>query len=99
MAKLTKKAKALAGTIDREQDNDIAEGDDEASFGDPLGPLCDESEGQLCLTLLYADAWATEDGETSSSRSRLADALPPGFAGEYTNCGVPATRESPSRRR
>lgn len=45
-------------------------GEEEAHFGDPLAPLCSGSEGKVCLTVLYADAWADEDGDTSSSRSR-----------------------------
>ena len=48
----------------------------ESHFGDPLAPLCDGSDGQVCLRLLFADAWATDDGGTSSSRSQngVADA-------------------------
>lgn len=32
-------------------------------------PVCEGSEGQVCLQVLYAEAEATEDGETSSSSS------------------------------
>jgi hypothetical protein len=42
----------------------------EAHFGDPLAPLCDGSSGQVCLRVLYADAWASDDGGTSRSRSQ-----------------------------
>lgn len=45
-------------------------GEEEAHFGDPLAPLCSGSEGQVCLSVLYADAWASEKGGTSSSRGR-----------------------------
>lgn len=45
-------------------------GQNESHFGDPLAPLCEGSEGQVCLRILYADAWATDDGSTSSSRSQ-----------------------------
>jgi len=38
--------------------------------GEPLTPLCEESDGQVCLSLLYADASATEDGNTSRTRSQ-----------------------------
>jgi LPXTG-motif cell wall-anchored protein len=47
-----------------------SEGQNEEHFGDPLAPLCEGSEGQVCLQVLYADAWATDDGTTSSSRSQ-----------------------------
>jgi hypothetical protein len=42
----------------------------EAHFGDPLAPLCEGSEGQVCLRVLYADAWATDKDGTSRSRSQ-----------------------------
>ncbi len=41
-----------------------------AHFGDPLAPLCEGSEGQVCLRVLYADAWATDQDGTSRSRSQ-----------------------------
>jgi hypothetical protein len=44
--------------------------ENEAHFGDPLAPLCEGSEGQVCLRVLYADAWATDQDGTSSSRSQ-----------------------------
>ncbi len=43
---------------------------DEAHFGDPLAPLCEGSEGQVCLRVLYADTWATDEDGTSRSRSQ-----------------------------
>lgn len=47
-----------------------SEGANESHFGDPLAPVCEGSDGQVCLQILYADAWATDDGTTSSSRSQ-----------------------------
>lgn len=47
-----------------------SEGPQESHFGDPLAPLCEGSEGQVCLRLLYADAWATDDSGTSRTRSQ-----------------------------
>lgn len=44
-------------------------GTKESHFGDPLAPLCEGSEGQVCLRVLYADAWASDDGDTSRTRS------------------------------
>jgi hypothetical protein len=44
--------------------------EDESHFGDPLAPLCEGSEGQVCLRVLYADAWATDQNGTSSSHSQ-----------------------------
>jgi LPXTG-motif cell wall-anchored protein len=40
-------------------------GENESHAGDPLAPLCEGSEGQLCLRLLYADAYADEDTDSS----------------------------------
>ena len=40
-------------------------GEKESHAGDPLAPLCEGSEGQLCLRLLYADAYADEDANGS----------------------------------
>lgn len=53
-----------------------SKGTQESHAGDPLAPLCDGSGGQVCLRLLYADAWATDDGNTSHSKgqSGVADA-------------------------
>ncbi|HET6627077.1 MAG TPA: LPXTG cell wall anchor domain-containing protein [Nocardioidaceae bacterium] len=42
----------------------------ESHTGDPLAPLCEGSGGAICLRVLYADAYATETGSTSHSRSR-----------------------------
>lgn len=51
-------------------------GENESHAGDPLAPLCEGSEGALCLRVLYADAAAGERGESSSARSQsgVADA-------------------------
>lgn len=45
-------------------------GTNESHFGDPLAPLCEGSGGAVCLTVLYADAYATDNGSTSHSQSR-----------------------------
>lgn len=80
-----------------------SDGEDESHFGDPLEPLCSGSEGQVCLSVLYADAWATEDGDTSSSRGRtgVADVCLGGDGAE--DCTGPvstgvATSESEAER-
>ena len=48
-------------------------GEKETHF-DPLAPItapiCDGSTGAVCLRVLYADAYATDDGKTSHSRAR-----------------------------
>jgi hypothetical protein len=45
-------------------------GENESHAGDPLAPLCEGSEGALCLRVLYADAAAGERGDSSSARSQ-----------------------------
>lgn len=45
-------------------------GEQESHAGDPLAPLCEGSEGALCLRVLYADAAADERGGSSSARSQ-----------------------------
>jgi LPXTG-motif cell wall-anchored protein len=45
-------------------------GEQESHAGDPLAPLCEGSEGALCLRVLYADAAADERGRSSSARSQ-----------------------------
>jgi LPXTG-motif cell wall-anchored protein len=45
-------------------------GTKEDHAGDPLAPLCEGTEGGVCLRILYADAYADEDGSTSSSSSQ-----------------------------
>jgi LPXTG-motif cell wall-anchored protein len=45
-------------------------GEKESRAGDPLAPLCEGSEGSLCLRVLYADAAADESGSSSSARSQ-----------------------------
>lgn len=47
-----------------------SQGESESHFGDPLAPLCEGSEGQVCLQVLYADAYATDEGGSSQSRSQ-----------------------------
>lgn len=49
--------------------NADSDGEGEGHAGDPLHALCEGSEGALCLRLLYADAWASQDGDRSSSRA------------------------------
>ncbi len=69
-----------------------SEGTEESHFGDPLAPLCEGSEGQVCLRVLYADAWATDDGETSRTRSQtgVADVCLGGDdAGSTAKCSGP----------
>lgn len=80
-----------------------SDGEQEAHFGDPLAPLCSGSEGQVCLSVLYADAWATDKDGTSSSRSRtgVADVCLGGDGSE--DCTGPvstgvATSESEAER-
>lgn len=46
-----------------------SDGTKEDHAGDPLAPLCEGTEGGVCLRILYADAYADEDGSTSSSSS------------------------------
>ncbi len=46
-----------------------SEGDQSDSQSGPEDLGCTESEGQICLGLLYADANATDDGDTSHSES------------------------------
>lgn len=60
-----------------------SDGNQEEHFGDPLAPLCEGSDGQVCLAVLYADARATDDGSTSQSSSRtgVADACVGGSGG------------------
>ena len=47
-----------------------SDGENESHFGDPLAPLCEGSEGQVCLQVLYADAYATDEGGSSHSQSQ-----------------------------
>jgi len=48
-----------------------SEGENEDAFdtAQVTQPVCEGSDGQVCLEVLYADAEATEDGETSYSHS------------------------------
>jgi len=46
-----------------------SDGDNQASAGDPLEPVCEGSDGALCAALVYADAEATEQAHSSSSSS------------------------------
>lgn len=65
-------------------------GENESHFGDPLAPLCEGSEGAACLTVLYAHAFATNDGSTSHSQSRsgIANAC---LGGSSTDTNAPCT--------
>ena len=38
--------------------------------GAPEIPACEQTDGALCLDLLYSDAWANDDGTSSDSRSQ-----------------------------
>jgi hypothetical protein len=42
----------------------------ESHAGDPLAALCEGSEGQLCLRVLFADAYADEDAQRSEALSQ-----------------------------
>lgn len=83
-----------------------SDGEKESHFGDPLAPLCEGSQGQVCLRILYADAWANDDGATSSSRSRSGVAemcLGGDDATQDTDCSGPvaagaATSEAEAER-
>lgn len=68
-------------------------GTGEDHFGDPLAPLCEGSDGAACLTVLYADAWASEEGRTSHSESQsgVADVCLGGDSTDPTaECAGPA---------
>ncbi|MEO7893033.1 MAG: hypothetical protein ABIR57_02350, partial [Aeromicrobium sp.] len=45
-------------------------GENVSHFGDPLAPICVNTGGAVCLQILYADAYATDDGTTSFSSSQ-----------------------------
>jgi LPXTG-motif cell wall-anchored protein len=47
-----------------------SDGEGESHAGDPLAALCEGSEGQLCLRVLFADAYADEDAERSEALSQ-----------------------------
>jgi len=59
-------------------------GTKESHAGNPLQPLCDNSGGQVCLQVLYADAYATNTGGHSHALARngLADAC---IGGSHTD--------------
>lgn len=71
-------------------------GEKEAHAGDPLAPLCEGSEGQLCLRVLFADAYASEDADSSESLARtgLADACLGGDSADpRAECSGPVSAE------
>jgi hypothetical protein len=47
-----------------------SDGEGESHAGDPLAALCEGSEGQLCLRVLFADAYADEDANRSEALSQ-----------------------------
>jgi hypothetical protein len=47
-----------------------SDGEGESHAGDPLAALCEGSEGQLCLRVLFADAYADEDADRSEALSQ-----------------------------
>jgi LPXTG-motif cell wall-anchored protein len=47
-----------------------SDGEGETHAGDPLAALCDGSEGQLCLRVLFADAYADETADRSEASSQ-----------------------------
>ncbi|MBD8868293.1 hypothetical protein [Nocardioides donggukensis] len=67
-----------------------AEGNESDSVGDPLAPLCAESDGALCAELLYANASSRErDGrQRGRGETGLADACIGGSAGS-DDCSGP----------
>lgn len=71
-------------------------GTTESHAGDPLAPLCEGSGGQLCVRLLYADAYAAQDADSSSSLSQtgVADACLGGDSAAPTaECSGPVGAE------
>lgn len=58
---------------------------------DPLSPLCENSGGQVCLSVLYAGASATKSASTSksSSRSGIAKLCLGGSDSTNTTCSGP----------
>jgi LPXTG-motif cell wall-anchored protein len=83
-----------------------SDGEKESHAGDPLAPLCEGSEGQICLRVLFADAYASEDGTTSQSlaQSGVADLCLGGDSADpRADCSGPvsakiATSEAQMRR-
>lgn len=47
-----------------------SDGEGASHAGDPLAALCEGSEGQLCLRVLFADAYADEDAGRSEALSQ-----------------------------
>lgn len=47
-----------------------SDGTQQQSAGDPLAPICEGSDGALCVTVLYAEAAADEGATTSHSEAR-----------------------------
>jgi hypothetical protein len=58
---------------------------------DPLSPICENSGGQVCLSVLYAEASATKTASTStsSSRSGIANVCLGGSDTSNTTCSGP----------
>jgi hypothetical protein len=58
---------------------------------DPLAPICENSGGQVCLSVLYAEASATKSASTSrsSSRSGVANVCLGGSDTSNTTCSGP----------
>lgn len=69
-----------------------SDGEKETHQGDPLWALCEGSEGQLCLRVLFADAYADEDSDSSESMSKtgVADVCVGGdTADRKADCAAP----------
>ena len=68
-----------------------AEGNESNSAGDPLEPVCDESGGALCATVVGADASSSDkDGtQTSSSSTEVANACVGGDDATNETCSGP----------
>lgn len=89
-----------------------SDGAKQSHFGDPLAPLCQGSDGAVCLRVLYADAYATDNGSTSHSQSksgvaqvcvggdsssRAADCTAPVGVGVATSRGEASRNQSSGR--
>lgn len=71
-----------------------SDGEKETHQGDPLWALCEGSEGQLCLRVLFADAYADEDSDSSESMSKtgVADVCVGGdTADRKADCAAPVS--------
>lgn len=71
-----------------------SDGSNESHAGDPLAALCEGSGGQLCLRVLFADAYATSDdhGSDALSQTGVLDACLGGDSADpRAACSGPAS--------